>query len=133
MTRFYLSVLAIFSVLTTSAQQMSTDIFLTNFGMNREGQYFFTAPQNITHRPGYDNQPSFSKDGSKVYYVAYYDTLQSDIYVYSLEDSTNTRLTETPESEFSPRVTADDLGFTIVRVDADKGQRFYKVLMDGTN
>jgi len=94
MTRLFLSVFAIISVLTASAQQMSTDIFLTSFGMNREGQYFFTAPQNITHRPGYDNQPSFSQDGSKVYYVAYYDTLQSDIFVYNLEDSSNTRLTD---------------------------------------
>ena len=95
---------------------MSTDIFLTSFGMNREGQYFLLLLEKHYTSSGYDNQPSFSQDGSKVYYVAYYDTLQSDIFVYNLEDSSTTRLTETPESEFSPRVTADDLGFTVVRL-----------------
>jgi hypothetical protein len=118
---------------SVTAQQVSTDIFITEMGLNREGKYFFTAPLNITHRPGYDNQPSFSKDGSKIYYVAYYDSLQSDLFVYDIEDSTTNRLTETPESEFSPRITADDMGFTVIRIDADKGQRFYKILMDGSN
>ncbi len=128
--------LAAAMLLVTSAlcaQLPSTDIFLVNMNMAKDGKIYFSEPKNITHRKGYDNQPSFSKDGSKVYYVAYYDTVQSDIYVYDSNDTSITQLTNTPESEFSPRINSDDLSFTIVRVDADKAQRFYKILMDGTN
>jgi Tol biopolymer transport system component len=114
------------------AQQMSTDIYLIDYGI-KDKKYFFNAPFNFTNRPGYDNQPSFSKDASKIYYVSYHDSTQSDIYVYDSNDSTNTRLTETVESEFSPQLTADDLGMHVVRVDGDKGQRFYRILMDGSD
>lgn len=115
------------------AQLPSTDIFLVNMNIANDGKIYFSDPKNITHRKGYDNQPSFSKDGSKVYFVAYHDTIQSDIYVYDSNDTSITQLTNTPESEFSPRITADELAFTIIRVDADKGQRYYKILMDGLN
>lgn len=133
MIRNILTATMLLSASALFAQQPDTDIYLVNMNVAKDGKIYFSGTKNITHRRGYDNQPAFSKDGSKVYYVSYHDTLQSDIYVYDRNDTTTTQLTNTPESEFSPRVTSDDLGFNIVRVDADKGQRFYKILMDGSN
>ncbi len=82
------------------------------------------APVNITNHPGYDNQPSFSPDGKYILYAAHYDTAQSDIYKYDLLSKTTTKITATPESEYSPEVTPDKKHISVVRVEMDSAQRF---------
>ncbi len=132
MRKIFFAALAGFVFETASAQIASTDIYLVDYAV-KGTMFYFTPPINITHRPGYDNQPSFSPDGGKVYYTSYRDTIQSDIYVYDINDSTTEQITHSPESEFSPRLTKDQMGLNIIRVDEDKAQRFYKILLDGTD
>ena len=43
----------------------STDIFLVDV-LKRGGQLALGTPVNITFRPGYDNQPSFTPDGKSL-------------------------------------------------------------------
>ena len=132
MHKFKLTALLAIASASTFAQQASTDIYIVDYGV-KDGNYYFNAPVNITHRPGYDNQPSFSPDAGKVYYTSYHDTIQSDIYVYDLNDTSTTQITQSAESEYSPRLAKDQMGLNIIRVDADRGQRFYKILLDGTD
>lgn len=108
------------------AQLPDTEIYLADFS-EIKGLVKISDPVNITNRKGYDNQPSFSPDGNKIYYVSVRDTTQSDIYVYDISSKKISQVTDTKVSEYSPVVSADGKSMTVVRVDADSGQRFYSV------
>ena len=111
------------------AQLPETDIFLCSIE-KKDGKYSFTVPENITSRPGYDNQPYFTPDGRSILYVAFEDTIQSDVYRYELAAGISIQITETKESEFSPVLTPDRNHLSVVRVDADSGQRLYVLPLD---
>jgi hypothetical protein len=112
------------------AQLPDTEIYVADFS-DTKGIIKISSPVNITNRSGYDNQPSFSPDGNKIYYVSVRDTTQSDIYAYDLMTKKISQVTNTPVSEYSPLVSADGKSMTVVRVDADSGQRFYSVPLNG--
>jgi dipeptidyl aminopeptidase/acylaminoacyl peptidase len=95
-------------------------------------------PVNITNNPGYDNQPSFSPDGSTVFFTsdrgapASVQTLfRTDIYRYDITSKKVTRVTDTPEGEFSPTVTPDGGHISVIRVEADSTQRLWRFTLDG--
>jgi tricorn protease-like protein len=106
------------------AQLPDTDIYLSNISKTDSG-YNFSQPENITDHEGYDNQPYFTPDGSRMLYVSIEDSTQSDIYAYDLRAKVRIQLTNTPESEYSPAYSTDRKFLSTVRVDADSGQRFY--------
>lgn len=108
------------------AQLPDTEIYLADFS-DIKGIVKITSPVNITNHKGYDNQPAFSPDGNKVYYVSVRDTTQSDIYSYDIASKKTSQVTNTPVSEYSPVISDDGKSMTVVRVDADSGQRFYSV------
>ncbi len=54
--------------------QPSTDVYLFDMKIN-SGNISLSNPVNITHREGYDNQPSFSPKVSLIYYTSAIDTL----------------------------------------------------------
>lgn len=93
----------------------STDIWLI------EGPV--AEPFNVTDRDGYDNQPAFTRDGTKLLYTSSRDG-QTDIYVYDLADKRSRRLTSTKESEYSP-TPMEGGGFSVVRVEEDGKQRLW--------
>ena len=106
------------------AQFPDTDIFLADI-TNDHGKISFSVPVNITNRPGYDNQPCFTPDGKSLLFVSIMDTVQSDVYRYDLLTKKKTQVTHTKESEYSPSYSPDGKSISVVRVDQDKGQRFY--------
>ena len=57
----------------------------------------------------------------------------SDIYRYDIAGQQLTRLTDTPESEYSPVVTPDGQHFSTIRVEADGTQRLWRFTLDGRN
>jgi WD40 repeat protein len=114
-----------------------TDIYLAR--LMRTG---IEQPINITNRPGYDNQPSFTPDGKGILFTQS-DGKQTDIYLYDFasRSSEATRITNTPESEYSPTVTPDGLSVSVIRVEAgppasldpDARQRLWRFSRDGQN
>jgi Tol biopolymer transport system component len=90
-------------------------------------------PVNITNRPGYDNQPSFTPDGRSLLYTSRRDDGQADIYRYDIATRTTTRLTATPESEYSATVMPGGTRFSVIRVEADSTQRLWSFALDGTD
>jgi len=88
---------------------------------------------NISNNPGYNNQPSFTPDGRAVLFSSNRDGKQTDIYRYDIASKALTQLTHTTESEYSPLVTPDGKGFSVIRVEADKTQRLWRFDLDGTN
>jgi Tol biopolymer transport system component len=114
------------STLISFAQLPDTDIFLAGI-KNDHGKISFSNPVNITNRPGYDNQPSFTPDGKSLLFVSVKDTTQSDVYKYDLSSKTISQVTHTSESEYSPSYSPDKKNISVVRVDKDSGQRFYNL------
>lgn len=88
------------------------------------------SPVNATARKGYDNQPSFTPDGAAILYTRQ-DGTQTDIWRYELEGRRATAVTRTPESEYSPQVTPDGQGISVIRVEADATQRLWRFTLDG--
>ena len=124
------SFLVLFTILFIDniyAQLPDTDIFISEMTIS-DGIYSFSQPINMTRRKGYDNQPAFSADGTSFYFVAINkDTTQSDIYQCDLSTKIIKPFTRTPTSEYSPKITPNGKGLSVVRVDADSGQRFYVI------
>ncbi len=101
--------------------QGNADIYLAALG--REGdKLVFSAPVKISEGPGYNNQPSFAPDGSGVFYSSA-DGPQTDIFFYSFGDKKSSRLTSTPDSEYSPLILPAGNDFSVIQLVLAEGPR----------
>lgn len=108
----------------------STDIYLLSWPPTVDSA---RKIRNITNREGYDNQPMFSTDGEIVFFTSIGADDQADIYAYSMKTGGTKRITNTPESEYSPAITRDGKHLSVVRVEKDKNntQRLWKFPLNG--
>ena len=110
-----------------SAQVPETDIWLLKIQQDETGWRAEGEPENLTSRPGYDNQPQFLPGGQSLVYTRMDgegDTAQTDIYQRTIASASAERLFQTPESEYSPTPLPDG-GFSVVRVEEDGTQRLW--------
>lgn len=109
----------------------ATDIYLA--ALEKDGDFFkLGQPRNITNHPAYDNQPFFTSDGSAVLFTsARGDGKTTDIYRYDIAKGVVARVTETPESEYSPTMTPGGRHMSVIRVEADGTQRLWQFTLDG--
>ncbi len=117
--------LALTITATTLAAQggpPSTDIYLVRL---RAGATIGDPPVNLTHRPGYDNEPAFTRDGKAILFTSIHADGQADVYRVDLATRAITQLTKTPESEYSPTPLPTGTGFSVVRVEMDSAQRLW--------
>jgi hypothetical protein len=114
-----------------AAQATETDIYIAPLRL-RDGWVAVGSPRNITNRPGYDNQPYFTPDGRSILFTSRINDAQTDIYRYDVRSNKTTRLTQTPESEYSP-TPAPGGGFSVIRVEADSTQRLWRFSATGTD
>ena len=84
----------------------STDIFLAPIRMQND-KPTVGRPSNITHRAGYDNQPSFTADSRSLLFTSGREDAQADIDRYDLRTRATSRITSTTESEYSATVFGD--------------------------
>ncbi|MGH8264167.1 MAG: hypothetical protein ACRETU_01580 [Steroidobacterales bacterium] len=84
------------------------------------------APENVTHRAGYDNQPRFLPDGRSLLYTADDESGGTNIYRLNLTTGQRDRVTSTPESEFSPTLMLDGRNISVVRIEPDLRQRLWR-------
>src|ERR1700742_300252 len=85
----------------TPAPPPDTEILLATLS-TANGAPAIARPVNISNSPGYDNQPSFTPDGRSVLFTSIRGGTQTDIYRYDIASRTIVRVTDTPESEYSP-------------------------------
>ncbi len=115
---------------SAGAQVPSTDIWLAELRVSGK-EIHVGRPENVTRRLGYDNQPCFLRDGRGFLYVRD-DSVGTDVYRYDRVSKKAVRLTETPESEYSPTPFTDGRdGFCTVRVESDGLQRLWRFDADG--
>lgn len=117
------------SALPVRAQSPGTDVFVASIP---SGDFAFEGWRNVTDRPGYDNQPAFTPDGTAILYTSQRDG-QTDIYRIDLGTGAATRVTATPESEYSPTPMPAAERFSTVRVEADSTQRLWSFALDGSD
>jgi dipeptidyl aminopeptidase/acylaminoacyl peptidase len=130
MPRFGL--LALVAIVLQPAQPPpDTEIFLASFSARATPAV--TRAENITRSPGYDNQPCFTPDGAAILFTSNRGATQTDIYRYDIASGVTTRVTDTPEGEYSPTVTPDGGHISVVRVEADGTQRLWRFTLDGRN
>ncbi len=90
------------------------------------------AASNITNSPGYDNQPSFTPDGTGILFTSVRGGgTQTDIYRYDIAARKTTQVTSTAEGEYSATVTPDGRHISVIRVEADGTQRLWRFTLDG--
>lgn len=114
----------------TPSSPPDTEIFLATLTIDH-GAPSVVHPVNISNSPGYDNQPSFTPDGRSLLFTSIRSGGQTDIYRYDIAARTLARVTDTPESEYSPTVTPDRAHISVIRVEADGAQRLWQFTSDG--
>ncbi|HEV2765048.1 MAG TPA: hypothetical protein VGV38_18850, partial [Pyrinomonadaceae bacterium] len=111
----------------TPAPPPSTDIFLVEV-VSRGSLWRFGRPRNVTAREGYDNQPHFEPGGGALLYTSIREDRQADIYRFDVRPGgAQTRVTATREDEYSPTPMPGGRFISVVRVEADKTQRLWKI------
>jgi hypothetical protein len=116
---------------SASAQTVDTDVYLAP--IQRIGDSIVVGtPVNVTRRPGYDNQPSFTADSRSVLYTAQSEG-QTDIWRYDIRTRAVRRLTNTPESEYSATQMPGAARFSVIRVERDSVQRLWSFALSGSD
>lgn len=103
-----------------NAQLPETDLWLIKLNAKEVGKV--EGGVNINNRTGYDNQPSFSKNGKQIYFTSIHEDKQADIYAYQLKNKKIIQLTNTKESEYSPNETPYGNSLSTVTVLKDSSQ-----------
>jgi hypothetical protein len=113
----------------------ATDIYLVP--VKTQGATLIVGPpKNLTHRRGFDNQPSFSPDGKSLFYTVVHGggpkgTDQADIFRVDLASGRAVAVTTTPESEYSANVIPGTADISVIRVEVDSTQRLWACPLKG--
>ncbi|MCW8878070.1 MAG: hypothetical protein OQK51_13550 [Kangiellaceae bacterium] len=92
----------------------------------QKGRLTIANPQLIAASPGYDNQPQFSQDGSKIYFTRV-EGSNADIWQWSFNTSKVNKVTKTQESEYSAKpIPFQNGSISVVRVEKDGKQRLWE-------
>jgi Tol biopolymer transport system component len=120
----------------------STDIYLVSVTAGLPSMKGAT-PTPVSTVAGYDNQPFFTPDGSRLLFAANHDGKQTDIYAFDRTSGRVSQLTRTPENENSPTPLPAGIGppdgFSVVQSEAvppgQKGpiQRLWRFDATGAN
>jgi WD40-like Beta Propeller Repeat len=94
-------------------------------------------PTPVSTTAGYDNQPMFSPDGSRILFAANHDGKQTDIYAFERASGRVSQVTRTAENENSPTFLPAGLGaaggFSVVQSEMDRTQRLWRFDAQGGN
>lgn len=152
MLTFTLRLLVAVAILSSApavrAQVPDSDIWLADIEHDADGLHLVNL-FNVTHRPGYDNQPAFlwrwklcfeAPSTAGLLFVAADSLGTTDIFRWDRDTKRSVRVTHTVESEYSPTPfmrghagLMSPNGFDCVRVEADSTQRLWRFGIDGSN
>ncbi len=107
------------------AQYPETEIYLFRYQIQKK-QVILKKPQKVALQKGYNNQPSFVKNSPKILFVSQPEgESQTEVYVWDYQKKTLSRVTSTPESEFSPRVHQGKMTAVRIECGPDSVQRLW--------
>lgn len=112
----------VFLAVLTSFEGMSqtgSEILLFDLKI-KKNKITISNPVNITNHPGYDNQPGFNHTYPVLYYSSFNEDDRADIKSYNYETFKTVSITKTPEREYSPTHTPDDVYLSCI-IQRDNG------------
>lgn len=112
----------VFLAVLTSFEGMSqtgSEILLFDLKI-KKNKITLSNPVNITNHPGYDNQPGFNHTYPVLYYSSFNEDGRADIKSYNYETFKTVSITKTPEREYSPTHTPDDVYLSCI-IQRDNG------------
>ncbi len=124
------AVLAVVAVSTPLTAQSGTEIWVAP--LREAAAASIGAPVNVTRRPGYDNQPTFTPDGRALWFTRIGAEAPADIWRVGVDGGAPTRVTVTDESEYSATPTPDGFALSVIRVELDSTQRLWRFPLDGS-
>ena len=83
---------------------------------------------NVSNNKGYDNQPCFIEKINSIAYVSSRDKKPTDVYLYEPATGNTKQFTSTAEAEFSPKITPDGNGISVVK---GAEQNLTRISLDG--
>jgi len=102
--------------------QQDTEVYLFDYS-NSKPLPTLDNPRNISSNPGYDNQPSFSKNGKFIYFSSTRNG-QTDILRFDINKDKKKWISQTVGGEYSPQeINKNHL--SAVRLDPDGKQLLY--------
>jgi len=117
------------TIISCSNAQTGTEVYLFDLTFN-DGSYSLSNPVDISNNPGYDNQPSFSLDGSTLYFTSNRNG-ETDLVAYNINSAQKTWLTSTENrSEYSPTITPDGKHISFITLSSDGIQEFRKLNLE---
>jgi hypothetical protein len=133
MRLFLATALLVAGSTVAASQAPDPDIFLVSLSRSG-GKLAVTGARNLTNRPGYDNQPTWSRDGRNLFFTSVRDDAQADIYrIDPSGKSDAVRVTVTaPESEYSATPMPGQDAISVIRVEKDSTQRLWSVPLNGS-
>ena len=102
--------------------QQNTEVYLFDYS-NSNPLPMLTNPKNISNNPGYDNQPSFSKNGKFIYFSSTRNG-QTDILRFDIKNDKKKWISQTIGGEYSPQEIGKN-HLSAVRLDPDGKQLLY--------
>lgn len=123
-----LACMAILGKFSTAVSQSATELFLFELAQENNN-YTLINPVNISNHIGYDNQPTFINN-EELIYVSGFDN-QTEIVKLNFVTKKKTRLTHTPESEYSPQPTPDGKYISAVLLGEEGSQMIAKYPLKG--
>jgi hypothetical protein len=99
------------------AQLAPSNVYVFSIRQLSDSTYSFVQPRYLTsfNARGYNNQPYFFSNTELYLSVQTPGQSQTDLYAFDLERRTKTRVTNTPEGEYSPARMPDYYSFSAVR------------------
>lgn len=129
---------ALFLGLTANAQVAKSNVFLFEIRQPNDTTVQLTKPQWLTsfNETGYNNHPSFVNDVQLFISSQGPYESQPDVISLNLKDKTRSRVTDTPEGEYSPSAMLDYYNFSAVRMEFTRGDtllRLWQFPLDRTS
>ncbi len=123
-------------MLQAPATPPGTDIYLVPLSAGLASMHT-AKPTPVSTAAGYDNQPMFSPDGTRILFSANHDGKQTDVYAFDRAGGRVSQVTRTPENENSPTFLPAGIGaaggFSVVQSEMDKTQRLWRFDAEGRN
>ena len=129
---FLLSSLAFAQDEESKVDYPEADIFLFELVQLKNGSFSVVKGRNATNRPGYENQPFFTSD-SKSFLFSQSDDGQTDVFEYFLATQKATRVTASPNMEFSPTPSPDNKTISFVTDGEGANQSIWHISRDDTS
>jgi hypothetical protein len=122
---------------------LNTDVFLASLS-SPDGALVIGPPINVSHSAGYDDHPSFTPDRESLLFSSARRPMvlekgesrsspsQVDVYRYDLLARQLSRVTRTPENEYSPQMMPDGNHLSVVRTEESGARRLWQTNRNGS-